>query len=409
MDVILFLLFFTFLSVLLDVYFFQILKNVIKLNTHFSKYILFFYWFFTFITIANFLLFAFDISIGYYPRTIVFNIIIGNFFCKLISLPFILVDDLRRLICYFLKSENNKDSGSKISRSKFLSISASIAYGFPVASLMYGIISSNVYDYRIRRKNLIFNKLPKSFDGIKICQISDIHIGSLNNTKAVIGGIDMIINEKPDIIFFTGDLVNDKSSELKNWGDILSKIKAPLGVHSVLGNHDYGEYTSWSNKNEKNNNFQNLLSAQKEFGWNLMMNENKSITVDRDKISILGVENWASSRFQKYGDLDKAYSGLSQEEFKILLTHNPSHWNAQVTSLYNDIDLTLSGHTHGLQFGIEIGNFRISPARLAYDQWADLYQLNNQSIYVNRGFGFLGYQGRVGILPEITILNLEST
>ena len=409
MDVILFLLFFTFLSVLLDVYFFQILKNVIKLNTHFSKYILFFYWFFTFITIANFLLFAFDISIGYYPRTIVFNIIIGNFFCKLISLPFILVDDLRRLICYFLKSENNKDSGSKISRSKFLSISASIAYGFPVASLMYGIISSNVYDYRIRRKNLIFNKLPKSFDGIKICQISDIHIGSLNNTKAVIGGIDMIINEKPDIIFFTGDLVNDKSSELKNWGDILSKIKAPLGVHSVLGNHDYGEYTSWSNKNEKNNNFQNLLSAQKEFGWNLMMNENKSITVDRDKISILGVENWASSRFQKYGDLDKAYSGLSQEEFKILLTHNPSHWNAQVTSLYNDIDLTLSGHTHGLQFGIEIGNFRISPAKLAYDQWADLYQLNNQSIYVNRGFGFLGYQGRVGILPEITILNLEST
>jgi len=409
MDVILFLFFFTFLSVLLDVYFFQILKHVIKLNTHFSKYILFFYWFFTFITIVNFLLFAFDISIGYYPRTIVFNIIIGNFFCKLISLPFILVDDLRRLICYFFKSENNKDSGSKISRSKFLSISASIAYGFPVASLTYGIISSNVYDYRIRRKNLIFNKLPKSFDGIKICQISDIHIGSLNNTKAVIGGIEMIINEKPDIIFFTGDLVNDKSSELKNWGDILSKIKAPLGVHSVLGNHDYGEYTSWSNKNEKNNNFQNLLSAQKEFGWNLMMNENKSITVDGDKISILGVENWASSRFQKYGDLDKAYSGLSKEEFKILLTHNPSHWNDQVTSLYNDIDLTLSGHTHGLQFGIEIGNFRISPARLAYDQWADLYQLNNQFIYVNRGFGFLGYQGRVGILPEITILNLEST
>jgi predicted MPP superfamily phosphohydrolase len=408
MDVVLFLLFFTFLSVLLDVYFFQILKNVIKLNTHFSKYILFFYWFFTFITIANFLLFAFDISIGYYPRTIVFNIIIGNFFCKLISLPFILVDDLRRLICYFFKSENNKDSSSKISRSKFLSISASIAYGFPVASLAYGIISSNVYDYRIRRKNLIFNKLPKSFDGIKICQISDIHIGSLNNTKAVIGGIDMVINEKPDIIFFTGDLVNNKFSELKNWGDILSKIKAPLGVHSILGNHDYGEYTSWSNKNEKNNNFQNLLSAQKEFGWNLMMNENKSITVDGDEISILGVENWGSSRFQKYGDLDKAYSGLSKEEFKILLTHNPSHWNAQVTSLYNDIDLTLSGHTHGLQFGIEIGNFRISPARLAYDQWADLYQLNNQFIYVNRGFGFLGYQGRVGILPEITILNLES-
>jgi hypothetical protein len=219
----------------------------------------------------------------------------------------------------------------------------------------------------------------------------------------------MVINEKPDIIFFTGDLVNDKSSELKNWGDILSKIKAPLGVHSILGNHDYGEYTSWSNKNEKNNNFQNLLSAQKEFGWNLMMNENKSITVDGDKISILGVENWGSSRFQKYGDLDKAYSGLSKEEFKILLTHNPSHWNAQVTSLYNDIDLTLSGHTHGLQFGIEIGNFRISPARLAYDQWADLYQLNNQFIYVNRGFGFLGYQGRVGILPEITILNLESS
>lgn len=407
MDRIIFFFFFTLIAVLLDLYFYQTIKNYKKIK--WTKFLFIIYWFFTFITIFNFFTYLFEIELGYYFRVIVFNFIIGNFVSKLIALPFIIIDDMRRFILYLFNYNKIRNSNNRsISRSKFLSLSASIAYGLPLTSLTYGIISNNIYDYRIRRKNIKFKNLPKSFNGIKICQISDMHIGSLRNKRAVMGGIEMIANEKSDIIFFTGDLVNDKADELKNWGDVLNKIQAPLGVHSVLGNHDYGEYNNWSNEIDKQNNFQNLLDAQKEFGWNLMMNENKSIEVNNEKITIIGVENWASSRFQKYGDLGKAYDGLQKDEFKILLSHNPSHWNSQVTNEFKDIDLTLSGHTHGLQFGIEIGNLRISPARLAYKQWADLYSLNDQYIYVNRGFGFLGYQGRVGILPEITVLNLES-
>ena len=224
-------------------------------------------------------------------------------------------------------------------------------------------------------------------------------MGSLKNRLAVRGGIDMIINEKPDIILFTGDLVNDRASELKGWGDDLSKIKAPLGVFSVLGNHDYGEYADWKDNNAKNKNFNDLLNSQKEFGWNLLRNENTNIEVDGERLNIIGVENWASSRFQQYGDLDSAYKGIDEENFKLLMSHNPSHWNAEVTNNFKDIDLTLSGHTHGLQYGIDIGKFRFSPVRLAYKQWADLYSSNDQFIYVNRGFGFMGYPGRVGILP----------
>ncbi|MFL2996424.1 MAG: metallophosphoesterase [Cytophagales bacterium] len=334
--------------------------------------------------------------------------IIGNFISKLVALPFLLFDDLRRLIIYlFTKKESS--SNNKISRSKFLSISASLAYGLPITSLSYGILSNNVYDYRVKRRNISFNNLPKAFEGIKVCHISDIHVGSLKNRLAVRGGIDMIINEKPDIILFTGDLVNDRASELKGWGDDLSKIKAPLGVFSVLGNHDYGEYADWKDNNAKNKNFNDLLNSQKEFGWNLLRNENTNIEVDGERLNIIGVENWASSRFQQYGDLDSAYKGIDEENFKLLMSHNPSHWNAEVTNNFKDIDLTLSGHTHGLQYGIDIGKFRFSPVRLAYKQWADLYSSNDQFIYVNRGFGFMGYPGRVGILPEITILELNRT
>lgn len=406
-----FLFVFTLILVLLDVYFYQIIKKYRKIK--WTKVLFILYWSFTFIAVVNFLIYSFNIETGYYFRTILFNFIIGNFISKVVALPFILVDDLRRLIIklynLFWKVKRAKKLDiNNITRSKFLSLSASIAYGLPMASLTYGIISNNIYDYRVRKKNIFLKRLPKEFDGIKVCQISDIHIGSLRNRKAVMGGIEMIINEKPDIIFFTGDLVNDKADELKNWGDALSKIKAPLGVHSILGNHDYGEYTSWDNGDKKNNNFSNILKAHKEFGWNLMMNQNDKIIVDNESINLIGVENW-SLRFQTYGDLSKAYKGLDKDEFKLLLSHNPSHWNKEVIKSYKDIDLTLSGHTHGLQYGIEVGDFRWSPSKLAYEQWADLYKIENQYIYVNRGFGFLGYQGRVGILPEITILNLKSS
>jgi len=407
MERITFLFFFTLISIFFDIYFYQIVK---KYNRNkWIKFLIPIYWSFTIITITNFFLYAFQFELGYYYKTITFNIIIGNFISKVLSLPFILIDDLRRLIIYIFRKKSSKSS-NKISRSKFLSISASLAYGLPITSLTYGILSNNVYDYRIKRREIELKKLPIAFDGITVCHVSDIHVGSLRNRLAVRGGIDMIVNEKPDIIFFTGDLVNDKAKELIGWGDDLSKIKAPLGVFSVLGNHDYGEYTSWRNESSKTKNFNNLLSAQKEFGWNLLRNENTKITVDGEYINILGVENWsASRRFQQYGKLDVAYGGLNKNDFKLLMSHNPSHWNAHVTSNFKDIDLTLSGHTHGLQYGIDIGKFRLSPVRLAYKQWADLYSLDEQHIYVNRGFGFMGYPGRVGILPEITILKLKKS
>ena len=405
MERITFLFFFTLISIFFDIYFYQIVKKHNK--NKWIKFLIPIYWSFTIITITNFFLYAFQFELGYYYKTITFNIIIGNFISKVLSLPFILIDDLRRLITYIFRKKSSKSS-KKISRSKFLSISASLAYGLPITSLTYGILSNNVYDYRIKRREIELKKLPIAFDGIKVCHISDIHVGSLRNRIAVRGGIDMITSEKPDAIFFTGDLVNDKAKELIGWGDDLSKIKAPLGVFSVLGNHDYGEYTSWGNESSKTKNFNDLLSAQKEFGWNLLRNENTKISVDGESINIIGVENWsASRRFQQYGKLDVAYDGLNKNEFKLLMSHNPSHWNAHVTSNFKDIDLTLSGHTHGLQYGIDIGKFRLSPVRLAYKQWADLYTMNNQHIYVNRGFGFMGYPGRVGILPEITILTLK--
>ena len=407
MERITFLFFFTLISIFFDIYFYQIVKIYNKIK--WIKFLIPIYWSFTIITITNFFLYAFQFELGYYYKTITFNIIIGNFISKVLSLPFILIDDLRRLIIYIFRKKSSKSS-NKISRSKFLSISASLAYGLPITSLTYGILSNNVYDYRIKRREIELKKLPIAFDGIKVCHISDIHVGSLRNRLAVRGGIDMITSEKPDAIFFTGDLVNDKAKELIGWGDDLSKIKAPLGVFSVLGNHDYGEYTSWRNESSKTKNFNDLLSAQKEFGWNLLRNENTKISVDGESINIIGVENWsASRRFQQYGKLDVAYGGLNKNEFKLLMSHNPSHWNAHVTSNFKDIDLTLSGHTHGLQYGIDIGKFRLSPVRLAYKQWADLYTMNNQHIYVNRGFGFMGYPGRVGILPEITILTLKTS
>ena len=407
MERITFLFFFTLISIFFDIYFYQIVKKYNKIK--WIKFLIPIYWSFTIITITNFFLYAYQFELGYYYKTITFNIIIGNFISKVLSLPFILIDDLRRLIIYIFRKKSSKSS-NKISRSKFLSISASLAYGLPINSLTYGILSNNVYDYRIKRREIELKKLPIAFNGIKVCHISDIHVGSLRNRLAVRGGIDMITSEKPDAIFFTGDLVNDKAKELIGWGDDLSKIKAPLGVFSVLGNHDYGEYTSWGNESSKTKNFNDLLFAQKEFGWNLLRNENTKISVDGESINIIGVENWsASRRFQQYGKLDVAYDGLNKKEFKLLMSHNPSHWNAHVTSNFKDIDLTLSGHTHGLQYGIDIGKFRLSPVRLAYKQWADLYTMNNQHIYVNRGFGFMGYPGRVGILTEITILTLKTS
>jgi predicted MPP superfamily phosphohydrolase len=273
--------------------------------------------------------------------------------------------------------------------------------------MSWGIISG-AHDYRIRRKTIFLPNLPKSFDGITIGQVSDIHSGSFFNKTAVKGGVEMIMREKPDILFFTGDLVNNETAEVEEYFDVFNKLKAPLGVYSVTGNHDYGDYKNWDSKKEKTQNFKDLIQAHKLLGYDLLMNENRIIELGGEKLAILGNENWGAGRFAKYGDLDKAYQGSEEAAVKILLSHDPSHWDAQVRPKYSDIDLMLAGHTHGFQFGVEIGGFQWSPSQYAYKQWGGLYTQGKQHLYVNRGFGFLGYPGRVGMPPELTIITLKS-
>lgn len=340
---------------------------------------------------------------------------LGFFVGKILILLVLLIDDIRRVFLWVLfklspetKVPVSATSEEGISRSGFLKTVALVLGGTSVAVFLYGI--TNRYSYQIKRVKLRFKNLPEAFSGLKIVQISDIHTGSFDNKEAVAKGVDMILKEKPDIVFFTGDLVNNKAEELVPYKALFSKIKAPLGVYSTLGNHDYGDYYPWNSMAERNANLHILMQNHGEMGWRLMMNEHILLEKNGEQIALLGVENWsAKAGFPKYGDLRKAYGGpgLKKIPFKILLTHDPSHFDAEVTQDFQDIDLTLSGHTHGMQFGVEIPGFKWSPSQYVYRRWAGLYQSGSQFLYVNRGFGFLGYPGRVGILPEITVIELE--
>jgi len=242
---------------------------------------------------------------------------------------------------------------------------------------------------------------------LKIIQLSDIHSGSLSNPEAVAHGIERVLAEKPDLILFTGDLVNDVSTEVDPFIEIFSRLKAPMGVFSTLGNHDYGDYIWWETPEKKKANLQRLQQLQADMGWRLLMNEHVVLEKDGQQIALIGIENWsAKARFPKHGRLDDAYAGTEKYPFKILMSHDPSHWDAQVRPHYPDIDLALAGHTHGMQFGVEIPGIKWSPVQYVYRQWAGLYEEGRQKLYVNRGFGFIGYPGRVGILPEITVIEL---
>jgi uncharacterized protein len=272
-------------------------------------------------------------------------------------------------------------------------------------TLLFGFL--NKYRYQINRLQLAFENLPNSFRGLKIVHISDIHSGSFTDREAVRRGVNKIIAEQPDLILFTGDLVNDRATEMQDYIEIFSQLKAPLGVYSVLGNHDYGDYVRWENDEAKHSNLRDLMAVHDKMGWRLLMNEHAVIEKDGEKIALLGIENWgAKGRFSRYGKMEKAYPGTENYPFKILLSHDPSHWDAQVRTEYRDIDLMLAGHTHGMQFGLELPGIKWSPVQYMYKQWAGLYEFENQKLYVNRGFGFLAYPGRVGILPEITVIEL---
>ena len=278
----------------------------------------------------------------------------------------------------------------------------------PFTSLLYGMYRGK-YNYKVLAYELEYEDLPEAFDGFTITQISDIHSGSFDNPEKVAYGIDLINQQQSDLVLFTGDLVNNKAAEIKPWIQYFSKISAPHGVYSVLGNHDYGDYTRWETEELKTKNLESLFQSQKEMGWKLLLNEADFIEKKGARLAIVGVENWGNG-FKKAGDLDRALTKVEEKDFKILLSHDPSHWEAKVLPHPYKVHLTLSGHTHGMQFGIEIpGWIKWSPVKWRYKQWAGIYEASNQKLNVNRGFGYLAYPGRVGMWPEISVITLKRT
>ncbi|MFM9839559.1 MAG: metallophosphoesterase [Cyclobacteriaceae bacterium] len=405
--------FFIIIFLLIDYYFFQgilvVSKNWSPLWKEIVRYV---FWIPTVLCVLALFWWTFDDPYKYSAnfRNWVITGIVSTYFSKIVGILFLFIDDLQRGVrwafSFFQKSSTTSSSaGEIISRSEFLSRTALVAAAVPFGAFAYGIISG-AHDYRIRKVTLKLPNLPKSFDGLKIAQLSDIHSGSFWNKTAVKGGVEMALGEKPDVIFFTGDLVNNESSEVKEYMDVFDKLRAPLGVFSITGNHDYGDYKSWVTKEAKQQNFQDLIKVHKNLGFDLLLNENRFIEQGGEKLAIIGVENWGT-RFSKHGKLDQAYQGTDQAAVKLLLSHDPTHWDAEVRPGYKDIDVMFAGHTHGAQFGVNIGNFTWTPVQHVYKQWGGLYQEDKQYLYVNRGFGYLGYPGRVGMPPEITIFELK--
>ena len=418
MQRLIFLSFFALIFIAIDYYVFQGVKLLTNgLNSNTRKVIHYAYWSITILSFAGY--FTYHLVnpdlVGSKTRTFIMVGIFMNYFSKIFAVFFLFVDDIIRLGQWIYeqfapksKELATETSQQGITRSQFLAKTGLIVSAVPFTGMAYGIISG-AHDYRIRRKTVYLPNLPKAFDGIKVAQLSDIHSGSFFNKTAVKGGIDMLIKEKPDVVLFTGDLVNNRADEVKDYVPIFEKVKAPMGVYSVLGNHDYGDYVSWSSPQAKTQNLENLKKAHGTMGWQLLMNEHVKLKTNNEEIALIGIENWGGKgRFPKYGKLNKAYAGTEDMPVKLLLSHDPSHWDAQVRKEYTDIDIMFAGHTHGMQFGVEIGGLKWSPVQYMYKQWAGLYKEGNQHLYVNRGFGYLGFPGRVGMPPEITILELKS-
>lgn len=337
------------------------------------------------------------------------------YFSKLFLVLVLIVDDVRRGMHftrrYYRRRQEKKteENPTLISRSEFFAKAALVSWSIPVASLSFGIISG-AHNFQVRRKSIYLPNLPKAFDGILIGQLSDIHAGSLFNKTAIRGGVEMLLREKPDIILFTGDLVNVETKEINDYVNIFDKLKASHGVFSVTGNHDYGNYREWPSVTAKKKNIDDMISAHRQMGYELLMNEHRMLEINGEKIAIIGVENWGIGpplRFPKYGKLKEAHANTEEAAVKILLSHDPTHWDAQIRPEFPDIDLTFAGHTHGYQLGVSVGKYTWSPAQYRFKQWADLYQEGSQYLYVNRGFGCIGYPGRIGMPPELTIIELK--
>ena len=389
-------------------YSYQALKTAIS-----NRWILYGYVFFTVIIVGNLLFYTLILernttneprlmyAIGFFLSLLIFQLLVS---------VILLAEDVFRIpqaLYSFLKRVPEQTQFIP-SRRKIISQIALGLASIPFASLLYGMYRGK-YNYKVLSYNLEFEDLPDAFDGFKITQISDIHSGSFDNQTKVQYGVDLVNQQKSDLVLFTGDLVNNRADEIKPWIKIFNKIKAEFGVFSILGNHDYGDYMRWESPAAKRKNMEDLYDAHNEMGWDLLLNESRFIEKDGERLAIIGVENWGSG-FKKAGDLNKALNKVSENDFKILLTHDPSHWEAQVIPHPFKIHLTLCGHTHGMQFGIEIpGIIKWSPAKWRYKQWAGVYSENKQYLNVNRGFGYLAYPGRVGMWPEVSVITLSKS
>ncbi|MFC7357885.1 metallophosphoesterase [Jejudonia soesokkakensis] len=391
--------------ILIDIYAFQAIKTVTKNN-----------WFHIAYVVASLLvlgLLIYALASGQ-ARTspkmaYIFGIFLAFFVPKLLLIIFMFGEDIVRLfVGLFSKIGGGNESEFYLpSRRKFVSTLALGIAAIPFVGLLYGMIQGK-YNYKVLKYALEFEDLPEAFDGFTLTQISDVHSGSFDNAKKVAYAVNLVNEQESDIILFTGDLVNNVANEMTPWKDVFGSLKATKGVYSVLGNHDYGDYVSWNSKEEQAQNLSELKNLQKEMGWDLLLNENRTIEKNGETIKLIGVENWGAGGFKKAGDLEKACEGCREEEFKILMSHDPSHWQEQVKQHPKNIQLTLSGHTHGMQFGIEIpGWFKWSPVKYRYENWAGIYKEFGRYINVNRGFGYLGYPGRVGIWPEVTVITLK--
>lgn len=377
-----------------------------------NRWLLFAYFLFVIMVVGNLLFYTvvLERSTSNEPRLMyAIGFFISLFVFQILVTILLLGEDIFRIpqgiYAYFSKMPDQVQFLPQ--RRKLISQIAIGLAAIPFASLLYGMFRGK-YNFKVLSYKLEYDDLPEAFEGFKIAQISDIHSGSFDNPKKVQYGVDLVNAQDADVVFFTGDIVNNRAEEILPWIQTFKKINAKHGVYSILGNHDYGDYSPWESPEAKKKNMEDLKKAQKKMGWDLLLNESRFIEKQGQRIAILGVENWGSGGFKKAGDLNKALSNVAAEDFKILMSHDPSHWEAEVIPHPFNIHLTLSGHTHGMQFGIEIpGWIKWSPIKWRYKQWAGIYEKLNQRLNVNRGFGYLAYPGRVGIWPEVTVITLN--
>ena len=390
--------------ILIDIYAFQAIKTISKNHFIHGVYVL------SSVAILVFFIYAItspDARTN--PKMMyIYGLFLALFVPKIIALVVMFGEDVIRVfVGAFYKIGGGSDASFMPSRRKFVSTVALGIAAIPFAALLYGMIKGK-YNYKVLQYTLEFEDLPSSFDGYTLTQISDIHSGSFDNPEKVKYAVDLVNKQQSDLILFTGDLVNNVAQEMDAWKDTFATLKAKDGVYSVLGNHDYGDYVSWESAEKKQENLQALIALQKEMGWDVLLNESRTIKKNQQAIKLVGVENWGEGGFKKAGDLEKACADVSTQDFTILMSHDPSHWQSRVKEHPKNIQLTLSGHTHGMQFGIEIpGWFKWSPVKYRYQNWAGIYKEFGRYINVNRGFGYLGYPGRVGIWPEVTVITLK--